>query len=64
MKTTHPPVIMACCHYGVAFACNVSTFENLVDVHMFWIDFSHLWIVCYLKLVEHLVACSFDFICA
>jgi hypothetical protein len=27
-----------------------------------WIDFLDLWIVCCLKLVEHLVPCSFDFI--
>jgi hypothetical protein len=30
---------------------------------MLWIDFPRLWIVCCLKLVEHLAACSFNFIC-
>ncbi len=58
-----------CCHHGKLslwshiFMQRVN-FWNPVDVCTIWIDFLHLWIACRLKIVEHLVACSFDFICA
>jgi hypothetical protein len=52
---------MARRHYGVAFSCNISAFEILLMFACFGFDFLHLWIVCRLKLVEHLVTCSYYF---